>query len=885
MRALHRARTSLRSWLRPGLEDRQLAEELQFHLEQQIETNVAAGFPLQEARRLAHLAFGNPTVIREASGDARPGARLRQLLRDFGYGWRLFRRAPGFAIAAVLIVVLGIGTTTAVFGVLYGVVFRPLPYDESHRLVSLWTRLRPLNADRVYVNAADYTDWRRTNDVFEDIALVRHIVNFNLLGDGEPERVFAAGVSPNLLSVLRVTPAIGRPFAPEEAQNGRERVVLLSHSLWARRFGADPNVVGRTIDLSGTPHQVVGVMRPDFEYPGREYALWVPLTINPRELTREEPGYNYLAVARLKRGITVDHARAEMTAIGKRLGDQYPGTNKGVEFELAPLLSDTVAVVRPALLTVFGATACLLLIGGLNLSSLLSARMASRQREFVTRLALGASRGRLLVQSLAEITPTLLVGGGLGLLIAKWAIGLLISLAPVSLPRLETIAVDWHVFAFSLAALTVVGVIAGTLPLWQTRHVEIATAMHEDGRTLSNATAGQSRLVALQIAATLPLIVGAALLSRSSFALASVDPGFRPHHVLSLNLAISRSVHRTDAAIAEFCRTLVERVAGIPGVEAVGMVNRLPLGGVAQTLLFEFEGHDDRAPIMVDSRTVTPDYFRAMGIPLVAGRTFSDVDTQTNPLPSLQNAPVPAIGIIDEQLARAMWPGQQAVGRRFRLPFPNAPWIHIVGVVGHIRHDGLDVDLRTQVYFNYRQRPQDRMALVVRSDQDLRALIAPVLAAVRQVDPQQPVYDVRPMQEVVDASMTQRRVSAALVIGLGVMAFILAAVGLYGSISYGVVRRTREFGIRMALGETQRGIAGSVMRRGAGIALTGATFGFAATVPAALFMQQLLFSVTPFDAASYLLAAGALMAVVITASFLPARRAASVDPSIALRGD
>jgi predicted permease len=458
-------------------------------------------------------------------------------------------------------------------------------------------------------------------------------------------------------------------------------------------------------------------------------------------------------------------------------------------------------------------------------------------------------------------------------------------LAPVSWPRLESISVDWHVLAFSLAALAVVGVMAATLPLLQTRDVVITTAMHEDGRTLSNATAGWSRLVAIQIAVTLPLIVGAALLGRSSVALARVDPGFQPQHVLSLNLAISRSVHRTDAAIAEFCRALVERVAGIPGVEAVGMVNRLPLGGVAQTVPVEFEGHGDRAPGMVDSRTVTPDYFRAMGIPLVAGRTFSDLDTQTNPLPSLQNAPVPAIGIIDEQLARAMWPGQEAVGRRFRLPLPNAPWIEIVGVVGHIRHDGLDVDPRAQVYFNYRQRPQDRMALVVRSDQDLRALIPLVLAAVRQVDPQQAVYDARPMQQVVDASIAQRRLSAALVIGLGAIAFTLAAVGLYGSISYGVVRRTREFGIRMALGETRGQIASSVVRSGGGIALLGATIGFAATVPAALFMRQLLFSVTPFDAASYLLAAGALIAVVITACFLPACRAASVDPSIALRAD
>jgi putative ABC transport system permease protein len=388
----------------------------------------------------------------------------------------------------------------------------------------------------------------------------------------------------------------------------------------------------------------------------------------------------------------------------------------------------------------------------------------------------------------------------------------------------------------------------------------------------------------LQIALTLPLLVAAMLLTRSFLTLADVDPGFRPANLVSFNLAIPRSRYRTDDQVAAFCRQIVERVGAIEGVRAAGMVNRLPLGGVAQTLLMDFDDRFDRTvPLDVDSRSTTPDYFRAMGIPLVAGRTFTDHDVATVPLPDLGNAPFPASAIIDDQLARKLWPDGNAVGHHLRLAFPHAPWVEIVGVVGHIRHDGLDVDPRPQVYFNSLQRPQDRMALVVRSDAPPQALMSRVVKAIRDLDPEQPVYDVRTMDDVVSASIADRRTAMALIGILAAAALVLAAVGLFGSVSYAVLGRTREYGIRMATGATRRMVlklvAGSALR----LATAGVVIGLLAAIVVSRTIHRLLFGVQPFDAISYASAVLTLIAVVLVASLVPARRAASVDPAAALR--
>jgi putative ABC transport system permease protein len=872
---LARVSAVLRSLFRSSRIDDELGEELQFHLERQVQANLEAGMSPAEARRAAALSLGGVEQIKEEAREARPGESARNLARDLAYGARLLRRSPAFAAATVAIVALGIGAVTAIFSVVYGVVLRPLPYRDPERLVSLWTRVPRLKLPRAFVNGADYRDWRSQNHVFEDIALVRHIANFNLTENGEPERVLGARVSANLFGLLGVTPALGRTFTEEEDEIGHDDVVLLSDGLWRRRFGADPSVVGRRIRLSGIPHTVVGVMRPDFRYPGREFQLWTPLTINPDELTRKVGGYSFLGVARLKPGVSVAAAQSGMDTIARRLEAAYPASNREVGVEVVPLLADVVNPVRPALLVLLGAVGCLLLIACLNLSSLLGARALSRTREFAVRRALGASRGRLAAQALAEVTPILALGGALGVAAAVWTVKAFIPLAPVGLPRVESIGVHAPVLAFSVAMLALTGTLAGVAPAVQAWRSDLAGATREGGRST---TAGhrQSKLGSLvvlaQVALTVPLLVGAGLLARSFSVLSRVDPGFRASGALSLHLAIPRSKYPKDEDVAAFCGRLLEQVAAVPGVAAVGMVNRLPLGGVAQIGSVEFD-RPGGGEMTVDWRTVTPGYFDALGIPLRGGRVFTEFDSEK----------APPVGVIDEQIARAIWPGESAIGKRFRIPVASLPWVEVVGVVGHVRHDGLDVDPRPQVYWNYRQRAQDRMVMVVRGRQDTHALAPAVLAAIRAVDPEQAAYDVRPMEEVLESSLAQRWLSTTLLSVFASIALLLASVGVYGVVAFGVARRTREFGIRMALGAERAQVARLVLGQGARLAGAGTLVGVVAAAILAGAMQSLVFGVPPRDALSFGGAAGVLLAVALVASYLPARRAASVDPAVTLR--
>jgi len=709
---------------------------------------------------------------------------------------------------------------------------------------------------------------------------VRPISNFNLIGDGYPERLLGARVSPNLFAVLGVTPALGRVFEDGEDRAGRENVVLLSDAFWKPRFGGDPSVVGRAILLSGSPHAVVGVMRPDFQYPGREFQVWTPLTINPAELARQEPGYNYLAVARLRPGVGIRRAQAEMDAIARRLESAYPASNREVGFEVADMLEDTVRTVRPALYVLLGAVSCLLLVACLNLANLLGARAAGRSREFAVRLTLGASRRRLVLQALAEVAPVLGLGGVLGVAAAAWAVAVVVPAAAPGLPRLDGIGLNGPVLAFSIGMLAATGVIAGLVPAAQAWRSDLAAAARENSRSTAGgrrASTARHAVVVGQIALALPLLVGASLLVRSFTALARVDPGFRSEGVVTLHLAIPRAKYARDRDVAAFCAQLVERVRALPRVVSAGMVNRLPLGGVAQLGMIEFEGAEGREARLpsADWRTVTPGYFAALGIPLREGRLFTDRD----------GADAPTVGIVDEQIARTQWPGQSAVGKRFRIPVAGLPWVEIVGVVGHVRHDALDVDVRPQVYWNYLQRAQDRMVLVVRGGETAAGLVPAVVQAVRMLDPEQPVYDVRTMDAVVGRSLAQRRMSTALFGAFAVVSLLLASVGVYGVMAFGVARRVREFGIRVALGAGRADLTRLVLRKGTRLAAAGIVAGLAGAALLSGAMRSLVYGVGPRDAASFAVSAGLLLAVAVLASYLPARRAASVDPAVTLRGD
>jgi putative ABC transport system permease protein len=715
---------------------------------------------------------------------------------------------------------------------------------------------------------------------------VRALANANLTGRGEPERLLTSLVSPSLFRVLGVEPALGRTFTDGENTVGRDHVVILSDGFWQRRFAGDPRVVGQQITLNGSAYTVVGVMNPTFTYPNREVQIWVPLTI-PRQELSSRLGNNYLAVARLKPGVTLEQAQSEMDVLAQRLGFKFPNTTQIQMVDVVPLYEQTVGEVRRTLYVLLGAVGCLLLIACLNLASLLSARAAARTREFAVRLALGASRVRLAGQALAEVGPVVIVGGILGLLTATAVIAAFVPWAPPTLPRTESIQLSLPVLLFSTVTLVLTGLVGALFPAIQASRSDIATVTHEEGRSSSGGrrqTRSRHALVIAQIALVLPLLTGASLLTRSFVALSQVDPGFQRTNLLTLQLAIPRSKYPRDRDVATYSGQLVERVAAVPGVESAAMVNRLPLGGVGQVNPLEFESSDPVKPtVFTDTRTVTPEYFRTMGIPLIEGRLFTEYDRNALQLEGGSGA-APVV-IIDERIARSLWPGQSALGRRTRVPIRNAPWMEIVGVVGHVRHDGLDVDPRPQVYFNYLERAQDRMAMVVSSSQDPRALTPLILQAVHEVDPEQPLYDVRTMDEVVERATAQRWLNMTLVTAFAAVALLLATVGVYGLVAFGVTRQMREFGIRLALGARRLDITGLVVRRGATIAANGVATGFVLALAVTRAMETMLFAVQPTDVISFGIAAGTLVAVTTFASYLPARRAASVDPAITLRSD
>jgi putative ABC transport system permease protein len=806
----------------------------------------------------------------------RPGLLVRQTARDVAFGFRLFRRAPGFAVASVLIIGLGVGATTAIFSVVYGVMLRPLPYPEPDRLVALWSRT-PATTGRVKVNPADQRDLLRSTGVFEDVALANAPQNFNLIGDGEPERVVAARLASNMFSVLGISPRLGRRFTANDEQAGNGRVVLLSDGLWRRRFAGDPSIVGRTINLSGTPYEVIGVMDPQFHFPEREHQLWIPLGIDPRLLARQITGYNHFAIARLKAGIGLTEAQRDVEAFAARLEADYPNTNRGVRLEVLPMAEESIRAVRPALYSLLAAVASLMLIACFNLASLVATRAAGRTHEFAVRLALGASHSRLTVLAVAELVPVLLLGGIFGVVAAKLAAAMFIPLAPAALPRVDAIEINGAVLLFSLAVVMLTGVVAGILPAVRAcRGAVPADALGARSTTGSRHHVRMRRvLVVAQIALTLPLLHGATVLGRSFAAIMAVNPGFRTDNVLALHMAIPRSKYPTDQAIAAFYTRIIDRVRGLPGVVSAAMVNRVPLSGNDLVMALAFEGVEG-GPRLVQSRSATPDYFTTLGIPLREGRAFTERDSATAPL----------VGIIDERLAASLWRNESAIGKRFQVALPGQPPAsgQVVGVVGNIRHQRLDNDDDRQVYFNYQQFTDGRIALVVRSQSDVRAIVPAVVQSIHTLDPEQPVYDVGTMDHVLARSAAERWLNTAIIGTFATCALLLAGVGLYGVIAYGVTQRVREFGLRIALGAAPSRISRLVLVEGLVLAGTGAAIGLGGAVALSRGMRNLLYGVTALDPLSVASATAVLLVVAIVASYLPARRAALSAPADTLRG-
>jgi putative ABC transport system permease protein len=857
-------------------------EELAFHVEMRSRDYEARGMPPEVAHRAARERFGDVGRVsgwlRRHDVQRERARRLGEIMSGIRHNLRAGTRAlvtqPTFAVAAVLTLALGIGATTAMFSVVYNVLLRPLPFGEPDRLVRVWTAWKTASG-RGAVSAANARDWRAQNHVFEDVALVKTNQSFNFSVDGEPERLLGARVWGSLFPILRAEPLIGRTFTEDANEIGHESVVVLSHQLWVRRFGADPSIVGKTVPLNGVPTTVIGVMKPGFRYPNRDCELWAPLTVPADEYTHRSWG-SYSAVARLKPGITLEQAQADLDVVSANLARQY-AANRTMGAGVTPLLEDMVGGLEQPLFVLLGAVAALLLIGCANVTNLLLARGLARRRELAVRTALGATRARLVEQSITELVPLLALGAVLGLLTAAVALRALVPLLPQDLPRAEGIGINLPVLGFATATVIVIALLVAVWPAIDAARSGVSAGLGE----LSRGSTGAPRrarvrdaLVIAQIAVTLLLLVGATVLLRSFLAVRAVTPGFIPENALSVNLAIPESKYPTEAQVNQFYTAVLDRVQALPGVVAAGYVNRLPLGGGNQTAGLEVEDAtpDARWP-NVQTRTVSPGYFRAIGIPVKEGRSFLPRD----------GADAPRVAIIDERLARMFWPSASPIGRRVREG--GDEWSTIVGVVGHVRHLGLDDDSDPQVYWNYPQRTQERLALVVRTRGAPAKLTPSIAAAVREVDPDQPIYDARSLEAVVDRSLGQRWLQTLLLAIFAGVALVLASIGAYGVIAYGVGQRTREFGVRMALGAGRRRVIGMVLRRGVTLFVLGAVAGLALAGATVRVLSTLVYGVAPNDAPSFVIATVVLFVVSVAACYVPALKASRVDPSVALRSE
>jgi putative ABC transport system permease protein len=799
---------------------------------------------------------------------------MSTLVQDLRYAVRSLRKAPAFTLVAVLTLALGIGANSTIFSVVNGVLLQPLPYAQPDRLVIVWGHHTTIG--REVASQPDFLDWRAQNSVFSGMAALAH-TSFDLTGVGEPERLRAALTTADFFPTLGVTPALGRTFTPEEETSAGGHVAILSYGFWQRRFGGQPSVVGRTITLSGLPYTVVGIAPAGFRFE-RDVDVWAPLDVDTK---RSRRGDFLTVVGRLEPGVTLDRAQTQMSTIASRLAQQYPETNTSWGVELVPLKDQLVGTVRPALLIFMGAVGLVLLIACANVANLMLTRAASREREMAIRATLGAAQSRLVRQMLTESVLVALVGGALGLLFAVWGVAALRGAQSSLIPRLGEVGVDGPVLAFTVVLSALTGVLFGLAPALRVGRGELHGALREGARGASGGMGVRQlrgALVLAEVALALVLLVGAGLLIKSFDRLQRVDPGFNPDHVLTASIVLPRARYGEVVRQRAFATQLLDALRSTPGVQSAALASDVPMSGGASYLSFSIAGQPDPAPGVVQDAEVfvaSPDYFRALGVPLRQGRLISEQD----------DAGAPNVVVINRAMAQRYWAGRDPLGARITVgdPADSTSWRTVVGVIGDVRHNGLSADPYPQMYAPMAQMPQRAMMVVARTTGDPTGLAGALRRSVTSLDANLPVSDVMTMQERVGQSVAQPRVNVALLGLFAGVALILAAVGIYGVVSYSVVQRTRELGIRMALGARPGDVLRLVIRQAMAPALAGVAFGLVGAWGGTRLMASLLFGVSASDPVVFAAVALFLAGVALLASYIPARRATRVDPLVALQ--
>jgi putative ABC transport system permease protein len=860
--------------------EQELSAELAQAFEFLVETKIRDGAAPAEARRLAAIELGGVEQLKEEIRESRAGYNLDSLFQDARFGLRMLLKTPGFTVVAVATLALGIGANTAIFSLVNGILLRPLPFPDSERIIYFEGKNPEAGITDSNISYLDFTDWSQQSDLFASTAAY-WTGNADLSGDGaEPEAVPRAGVTTGFFSVLGVQPVLGRAFVPEDDKpasfnGGRGTVAIISHGLWKRRFGSDPAIVGRVVQMKSRPLTVIGVMPPGFEYP-EQTQIWVNSAVNLSWEPRDNRAWS--AIARLNPNVDLKQAQTRVSAINVQLDKQFHETNKDWDVSIWTLHERLVREIKPSLLALLGAVGLVLLIACANVANLLLARSAARQKEMAIRAALGASRSRVLRQMLTESILLSAIGGIAGFVLSIWLTNVLMAMLPEGAPQLEQVGIDYRVLTFALGVSTLTGILFGIVPALQASKLDVTGALKEGGRSGEGhrRTSARSLLLIGEVAVSLMLLVGAGLLVKSFLRLQEMRPGFNAHNVLIANLALPYPKYQYDQ-FEEFFRHLKERLEAEPGVQAAGGGMSLPLNasGYAIGRGFIPEGR----PLAVDENrdamfsSITGNYFRALQIPLLSGRTFELRD----------NADAPKVVIINETIAKRHFGSPaEAIGKRLSIWRDEKFMREIVGVVGDTKTGSLTGEGGAQIYVPNAQARENFMGLVIRTAGDPAAFATTLRHEVEALDKDQPIYNVRTMDDVVANALGTRRVSMQLFIVFAIAALLLAAVGIYGVMAYSVTQRTQEIGIRMALGAQKSDILRLVVRQGMMLTLIGVIAGLAGAFALTRVIANLLFGVATSDPVTFIAISLLLIFVSLIACYLPARRAARLSPIAAL---